>query len=134
MTHFRDLPESVDSNELKQCFIEFLIIYANKTNIEIVYYALSELLELAERQWHTYELLDENLKKQLSIYLESVINFEDKKIMHYILRVIPYLGMGTLFRYIIDNKGYIKNVDVLNDIAYAEKDYGDDVDNPYSGI
>ena len=40
-------------------------------------YALSELLELADRQWHTYEPLEESVKEKADKYLKSVIDFED---------------------------------------------------------
>lgn len=134
MTHFSNLPDYMDYNELRQYFIEYLIIYANNTNKDNVHYALKELLELADRQWHTYDLLDNEIKKQLVKYLKSVIDFEDKKTMHYILLIIPYIGMGELFAYIVDNKDYIKNTDVLKEIRLSEKEYGDSVDNPYSGM
>ena len=134
MTHYSNLPDYMDYNELKQCFIEYLIIYANNTDKSNVYYALDELFELSDRQWHTYELLDCEIKKQLYKYLKSVIDFEDEKIMHYILCIIPYIGLGDLFSYIIDNKDCIKNINVLKDIFLSEKEYGDTVNNPYSGM
>jgi hypothetical protein len=134
MTHFSNLPDYMDYNELSQCFIDYLIMYTNNTSSDNVYCALEELLELADRQWHTYELLDNEIKKQLTNYLKTVMDFDDKKIMHYILRIIPCLGMEELFSYIVNNKSFIQNLDVLHEVRLSEKEYGKTVNNPYSGM
>ena len=49
----------------KKYFEEYLSYYCNNTNSENVNYALSELLELADRQWHIYELLEECVKEKV---------------------------------------------------------------------
>lgn len=130
MTNFYKLPDSLDTNNLKKYFVQFLTYY--NTNRKNNYYVLSELLELADRQWHTYELLDGEIKEQLEKYLKSVMDFEDEKNMDYILCIIPRLGMGNLFRHILQNKKSIQNKDVLEIICESEIEYGKEVDNPYA--
>ena len=97
-------------------------------------YALSELLELADRQWHTYEPLEESVKEKADKYLKSVIDFEDEEIMDYILCIIPRIGLSNLFSYILQNKVFIHNQAVLSNIAESENEYGDSIDNPYSEL
>ena len=65
MTEYFKLPESMNAKELKKCFLEFLAYYTNRTSEENIVYALDELMELADRQWHTYELLDDDVKYQI---------------------------------------------------------------------
>lgn len=134
MTSFHELPDSMASGSLKQCFIQFLIYYSNHTDVTNVCYALSELLELADRQWHTYELLDKDIKEQLERYLKSVIDLENEEIMDYILCIIPRIGMGSLFDYILLNKSNIHNKVVLENICECETEYDKDVNNPYAGM
>ena len=134
ITKYYELPESIKSDELQKYFKEYIELYYNKTNEENVCYALSELLELADRQWHTYEVIKDKIKKQLENYIKSIINFENEDVMDYVLYIIPRIGMGDLFRYILQNKNCIYNVNVKFNIEESEKEYGSTVDNPYSGM
>lgn len=119
---------------MKNYFIEYLRYYSNNTNQANIHYALSELLELADRQWHTYKILDNRIKNQLEKYLKAIINFEDVEIMDYILSIIPLIGMSSLFDYIEIHKCNIQNTYVLNIITEAELEYKGNVENPYSGM
>lgn len=134
MTKFYELPDALHEEVLKKKFIEFITCYHNNTSVSNIYYALSELLELSERQWNTYELLEEEIKKVIEQYLKSIINFEDKEIIDYMLSIIPMLGLNELFEYIIQNKKAINDETIVKIIEEAEEEYGDDVDNPYSGM
>ena len=134
MTKFHELPDSIEGSKMKEYFDEYLSYYCNNTNSENVHYALSELLELADRQWHTYELLEECVKEKVERYLKAVIDFEDVEIMDDILCIIPRIGLSNLFNYILQNKHSIQNREILLNITESENEYGDDVDNPYSGM
>jgi len=117
---------------MKAYFEAFLTCYGN--DYTDVLYAVNELVELADRQWNTYELLEADIKEQVETYLRSVIDFEDEEIMNCILCIIPRLGLGNLFRYILQHKTLIHNQIVLSNIAESEMEYGESVDNPYSGM
>lgn len=134
MTHFHELPDSIEYIKLKKYFEEYILVYSNNTSTENIKYALSELLELADRQWNTYELLEAGIKNDLEIYLKSVISFEDEEIMDYILCIIPRIGLSNIFNYILQNKDFIHNPKVVNNILESENEYGTNIDNPYSGM
>ena len=134
MTRFHELPDAIECGKMKEYFEEYLSHYSNNTKSENVNYALSELLELADRQWHTYQLLEECVKEKVERYLEEIIDFEDVEIMDYILCIIPRIGLSNLFSYILQNKGSIQNREVLLNITESENEYGGNVDNPYSGM
>ncbi len=134
MTKFHELPDSIECSKMKEYFEEYLSYYCNDTNSENVHYALNELLELADRQWHTYEPLEECVKENVERYLKAVIDFEDAEIMDYMLCIIPRIGLSNLFSYILQNKNAIQNQEILLNITEAENECGDDVDNPYSGM
>ena len=134
MTKFHELPDAIECGKMKEYFEEYLSHYSNNTKSENVNYALSELLELADRQWHTYQLLEECVKEKVERYLEEIIDFEDAEIMDYILCIIPRIGLSNLFSYILQNKSSIQNREVLLNITESENEYGGNVDNPYSGM
>ena len=50
MTKFHELPDSIECDKMKEYFEEYLSYYCNNTNSANVDHALSELLELADRQ------------------------------------------------------------------------------------
>lgn len=134
MTRFYELPDYMDYGELRQCFIEYLVIYANNTNKDNIYYALDELLELADRQWHTYEFIDKDVKEQLEKYLISIIEFDDEEIMDSMLCIIPRIGLENVFNYILKFKSSIINKKIKSRIEDSINEYGETVDNPYSGM
>ena len=134
MTNFHKLPDSIRYEDMKNYFIKYLEYYSNNINQENIHYALSELLELADRQWHTYKILDSGIKRELEKYLKNIINFEDVEIMDYTLSIIPLLGMSSLWDYIETNKCDIENKYVLHIIMEAEHEYKENVENPYTGM
>lgn len=134
MTNFHELPDSIRYEDMKNYFIEYLKYYSNNTNEANIHYALSELLELADRQWHTYKILDAGIKSQLEKYLKAIINFEDAEIMDYTLSIIPLIGMSSLFDYIEIHKCDIQNKCVLSIITEAELEYKENIENPYTGM
>lgn len=134
MTNFHELPDSVRYEDMRNYFIEYLKYYSNNTNQANIHYALSELLELAERQWHTYKMLDDEIKSQLEKYLKAIVDFEDTEVMDHMLSIIPLLGMKSLLDYFEIHKCDIQNEDVLSMITEAEFEYKETVENPYSGM
>lgn len=129
MTEFFKLPDYIEVEELKQYFIKFLENYANNIS-DYNEYALEELIELADRQWHTYELLDSEIRALIEEYLIQILNFDEKAIDD-ILYIVPRLGLKRTFDNIIRQKKHIKNAKILNSINEAEKEYGEHVENPY---
>lgn len=134
ITEFFKLPDSMSCEELQREFVKFLDYYSNNTNSENMDYVLDELFELSDRQWHTYELLNDGLKMQIEEFLKGIIDFENEEAMDSILCIIPRLGLKELFDYILQEKDTIKNESVIKNIMESEIEYGKTVDNPYSGM
>ena len=129
---FSNLPDYMTIDELKTNFEKFLKYYDNYYyNIEE---CLEDLYELADRQWHTYELLSVSLKAKIEEYLYKIIDLDSYPIMDWILVIIPILGLENVFFTILKRKKYIKNIEVVKLIEEAEEEYGDTVSDPYSGI
>lgn len=134
MTEFFKLPDFMNCKELQKEFVNFLDYYSNNTNSENIDYVLDELFELSDRQWHTCELLNDDLKIQIQEFLKDIIDFENEEAMESILCIIPRLGLKELFDYILEAKDTIKNKNVIKNIMESEIEYGKTVDNPYSGM
>ncbi|MBD5134499.1 MAG: hypothetical protein HDT39_00840 [Lachnospiraceae bacterium] len=134
MTEFYNLPDNIKSDMLKEKFIEFLVCYSNNTTKENINYVLDELSELSDRQWNTYENLDNEVKCQIEKFLISVIDFENESIMDSILCIIPRLGLENLFLYVLSKKDVIVNKKVVQNIIESKTEYGETVSNPYADM
>lgn len=134
MTEFYKRPDYVKSDLLKENFIDFLVCYSNNTTQENVEFVLNELTELSDRQWNTFENLDNEIKSQIEKFLALLINFESEDIMDAVLYIIPRLGLENLFLYVLSRKDVIANRNVVRSIIEAESEYGETVSNPYSGM
>lgn len=134
MTEFYKLPDYIERDMLKEKFIEFLVCYSNNTTKENINYALDELLELADRQWNTYEVLDNEIKCQIEKYIISIIDLENESIMDSILCIIPRIGLENLFLYVLSKKDIIANKNVVQNINESEAEYGKNVSNPYADM
>lgn len=130
-TSYCTLPDYISAIELEKYFNEFIEVY---TKTDEIINSLEELDELAERQWHTYEIISDDLKSKIENFIISIINYESYEIMDLILVIIPKLGLKNIFNKIVLNIDSIRNTEVINLIREAKKEYGRTVANPYSGI
>ena len=130
-TSFSTLPDYMSTIELEKYFNEFIEVY---TTTDEIINSLEELDELAERQWHTYEIISDGLKAKIENFTVSIINYESYEIMDLVLVVIPKLGLQNTFSKIVQNIDSIRDSEVIELIREAEKEYGKTVSNPYSGM
>lgn len=129
MTNYYDLPDYMEVEDIKKYFTEFIDTYGNsRTNVE---YALDELIELSDRQWNTYEIIDETTKNNIVKYLFNIISLESETIMDRILLIMPRLGLKIIFDYIVKEKSKILNKNVIKEIEESVIEYGQHVENPY---
>lgn len=129
---FSELSDYLNVEDIECYFMEFLNIYSGtRDNVE---FALSELFELSDRQWHTYTLLKSKIKQEIEKYIFEIIDYESTSIMEWILVIIPRLGLGEVFKFIINRKQNILNNKIIQLIEESEKEYGKTVDNPYSSL
>ena len=126
-SNYKSLSNSLESEALEPYFREFLSIYRDKPKTKK---ALSELYELAYRQWDTYEALNEEVAQALSEYLISAINFNSYEIMDTIISIVEKLSLKRVFDYILQQKRVVKNKSVLTLIEEAEE-YGSRIEDPF---
>ncbi len=128
-TDYNSLPDSLESDELRTYFEEYIRIYKDKPK---TLDALKELYELAYRQWDTYELLDKDISHTLEEYLISAINLRSHDIMDVILSIVENLSLKNAFDHIISCKPQVTVPSVARLIEEAEEEYSDSIGNPYS--
>ncbi len=128
---YKNLPDSLEAEELEIYFNEFLRNYADKPkDID----ALNQLYELAYRQWDTYENIAPELADRLENYIMSAINFDSYDITDIVISIVENLSLKNVFNYITDSKEGIVNPSIRKLINEAEEEYADSIDDPYSDI
>ena len=128
---YQDLPDYMDAETLKTLFIHILsndLYYQDQNRV------LNNIYELAERYWHTYELIDNELKDKISDFIIKRIDQNSVENIDIILSIIPLLGLRKVLNEIIDNKDKIQKEEIFVLLYEVYNECGDTVDEPYSGM
>ena len=130
--YYQNLPDYLSTDELKVEFNNFI------KSIEAIEYdlldALQSLIELADRQWHTYKLIDEMLKEKIEDWLIRVIDFNSEEIIEYETSVIGRLGLSKLFSLTKDALLSDLKKEIRQIIEETIAEIGDHVKDPYHGM
>lgn len=129
MFDYSKLPDGINYDEWRRCLIEFLFDYENNITEENKMYALEQLEEIAWRE--TYEVLDDEVKKAISSFLLSNIDYEDFEIMDTVTGIILSLGLKSVWDEILLKKDSISNNKVVELIEECDEKYGAHVEDPY---
>ncbi|BCN29444.1 hypothetical protein [Anaeromicropila herbilytica] len=130
--YYKSLPDYMPIDELEKLFRRFLI-NVKTTNFRIEE-SLEALLELADRQWYTYELLSEDLKAEIEEWLLSIIDFESDEIIEYLTLIVGRLGLSKLYATMKGSlTGNLKK-EVRQEIEEIVEEIDGHVENPYYGM
>lgn len=129
-----ELPDYMDARVLEKYFYDFLKHI--KTSRELSLQEASEALyELADRQWHTYELISSNVRYEIENWIEEVWNLNSKGFIDNITSVIGYLGLGRSFKLIKQSLELdIKDKEIKQILLDTVKELDGNVEDPYSGM
>jgi hypothetical protein len=118
--------------KIRELFEEFISI-TNSQNIDIEG-ALEALLELSDRQWHTYELLDSNVKNKVELWIISICNKESIENIDFITSIVGRLGLVKAFEYMKNllDGNLTNEIRVIIHEAITELD--GHVEDPYFGM
>jgi len=92
------------------------------------------LLELSDRQWHTYTILCDSLKKELEGILISYWDGSDLEFVEGAIAITARLGLVGFFNFISAQDVEGLSLEVAEEIRGAIAEFGDSVGDPYSGI
>lgn len=134
LSKYRELPDYLSVTELNSHFIELLgYIEANYNASPL---EISEALyELAERQFNTYEHLEESLKERVDTWGVSIWNIDNFKLIDNLLSLIALLGLEKSF---LTAKASLVNInlnpEVRKEIEATVTELEGNVSDPYSGF
>lgn len=130
--NFKLLPESMKSSELEIYFIDF-VNEVNQQDTNLIK-ATDALIQLSERQWHTYENLNPEIKKSLEEWIVRSWSTDSLDLVENIISITALLGLSVVFNFMKISYESIKELDVKKSVQEAIKELDGSIEDPYSGM
>lgn len=130
-SYYSNLPDSMSVDDLRE---EFLYIVDGVHAYKHKAVFMENLLELSDRQWHTYTVLCDELKKKVEGILISSWDGFDFDVADAAISVCARLGLVSFFEFMKNQSALDMSPDVFAQVKSAIVEFGNDVGNPYSGM
>jgi hypothetical protein len=140
LAKYSELPDSMEAADLAVLFHE-LLDYANSSSstegnsnqMEVLNIA-EALAELADRQWHTYDKLDESIQKRMERWIQANWNVDSYELVTSIILVVAHLGLVNSFQLMKNSLQFPMSLQVKNKIEKAVSELADNIADPYAGM
>ena len=127
--YYERLPDDMTVDQLDAEFREILSVPASDRS-ELVY--VDSLHELSERQWHTYNLLGNDLRDKTSLVLTELWKDDDVEMADTILGITGMLGLPSVMDYLSSRPTESFSPDVKKSVRDAFKEFGATISDPYA--
>ena len=123
------LPEAVPAVELQQLFVEALSASAPTSD------KIDVLIELADKQWHTYERISPELATEISKFINATWNPTDLPQTEMLLSIVGHLGLdASMSLFLAKAKDPETALLIRSEILEASREFGDLALDPYIGM
>lgn len=129
----RNLPDNMEPSEVREYFTSVLHEAMQLGNIDPLKISKA-LVQLSDRQWHTYELIDQATKIKVESWIELVWDVKFKTLVDDILTIITYLGLENSFKLVENSLTPELDKETSDLIQEAIRELKDHVSNPYYGL
>ncbi len=128
MKNYGELPDSMEPEEVATCFNEILIEKnASKSDI------IEALGEMSDRQWHTYEVINPDLKEKITKWLIDHLDLENAEFVESTIYISAHLGLEKIGRLLKESLKKNLKPEVRKEIEEAIVEIKT-WDDPYSGM
>ena len=129
---YRDLPDYLDAEGIREYFDKYFKESKNGGEIDVL---TESLYELADRQWHTYELLDSARRDKIDEFLRATITANVTKAqLERILGIVAMLGLEKTFSKIVSMRGGFCDLGRKTIVEEFVDEIGDSIGDPFSGL
>lgn len=123
------LPETISTAELRQLFAEALSAFASISD------KIDALIELASKQWHTYERISPELATEISAFINVTWNPNDLQQTEALLSIVGHLGLDASMSLLLTAATSSRTAPLVRAaILGASQEYGDQPLDPYLGM
>ena len=132
ISYYRLLPDSMPEEDVAKEFYELLKEVPDSKKLKHDF--LEALLELSDRQWHTYKQLRQPLKAQIEKILIDWWDGRDFGFAEGSIVVAAHLGLVELFDFISSREASELSPEVAAEIRESIAELGDNIADPYNGM
>lgn len=130
--YYSSLPDSMTVDEVEFEFRQLLHgLETQRVNRACF---INALMELSERQWHTYSVLNSCVRARIEEYLLSVWDGKDLELVENVIGIMVRLGLERINMFLRSLVERDVSPEVFNEISLAISELGDSVSDPYSGM
>ena len=130
--YYASLPDFMTKEGLEMAFAELLNEFEPEKNgsAELI----KSLVQLSERQWHTYSLLDDSLRERIEHCLLSLWNGHDLEQAEEVISIMASLGLESINAFLASRSPEDVSPEVFNEISLALSEFGCSVSVSYIGM
>lgn len=133
LEEYSELPDYMTVEELEKYFTQ-LIDYSMKVS-DIYNESISEAVyELSDRQWHTYEPINNDIKEKIEVWINKVWNTNSPELIENITSIIGLLGLVKSFQLVKKSISDDISEEVREILEMTIKELNGNVEDPYSGM
>jgi hypothetical protein len=133
LAKFENLPDSLNPEEIRRLFKELLSIQ-NAHDLEHSVRLAHAMDEIADRQWHTYALLDDRTRTEINNWVMSQWDPGSLQKTRSLISIIAKLGLVNAAKLLKRDVVLPIPVEVKNEIEDALREFGTNVDDPFFGM
>ena len=136
--YYNNLPDYLPVDELKIHFQTLLNAYENQ-DVDLSDF-IKSLWQLSDRQWHTYTLLDPELKSRIDAVISEILKQKawarsELRTCRNTLTIIGNLGLSRSYKLlltsVVQSLDDEKKLEVKQFVDEIEKFNGGQIENPY---
>ncbi|TLG88065.1 hypothetical protein FEM54_27965 [Pseudomonas edaphica] len=132
LEYYSALPDSMPEGDIRSELVALLRDFENQDLGRLEF--SKSLLELSDRQWHTYTILDFELKCQVEEILKLIWDGQDLELVEIIIGVVARLGLEEVYNFVRTYPVEKLSLKVSSEIKVALAEIGNSVSDPYSGM
>ncbi|MCF5145082.1 hypothetical protein GIW41_28605 [Pseudomonas sp. PA-6-1D] len=132
LEYYSALPDSMLEGDIRSELVALLRDFENQDLGRLEF--SKSLLELSDRQWHTYTILDFELKCQVEEILKLIWDGQDLELVEIIIGVVARLGLEEVYNFVRTYPVEKLSLKVSSEIKVALAEIGNSVSDPYSGM
>jgi hypothetical protein len=132
LERFHTLPASLEPQELRPLFEELvrMPVTSTKDAVDVA----RALHELADLQWHNYDLIAPDLAESVTEWAESHWNPQSFDLVVNIVSIALHLGLARVYSLIVACMRETLKPEIRNHLNKVIADVGDNFADPYAGM
>lgn len=134
LNRISSLPDSMSCEQVEKEFAMLIQSIGAEPLANEFLLIMTALSELADRQWATYELLNNQIKDKIEEIAIKVWQQNSLDSTEKLICVIGRIGLTNAWSYLVSIKPSTLSPEVTDEIASAIIEIGDSVGDPYAGM